>query len=100
MVDMVSSLLAFLDILLITGDQAATSKTAGARILCLDDGGVRSYSSLLILCTLMRAVALRAASDRPVEPWQHFDLICGSGSGGLLALLLGRLRMVCVAFVK
>ena len=97
---MVSSLFAFLGILLTTDDQATTSETAGARILCLDDGGVRSYSSLLILRRLMRAVALRSASDSQVEPWQHFDLICGSGSGGLLALLLGRLRMVCIAFVK
>lgn len=28
------------------------------------------------------------------EPCEHFDLICGSGFGGLLALMLGRLRMV------
>ena len=27
-------------------------------------------------------------------PWEQFDLICGSGFGGLLALMLGRLRMV------
>ena len=28
------------------------------------------------------------------EPWKHFDLICGSGFGGLLAIMLGRLHMV------
>lgn len=29
------------------------------------------------------------------RPCDHFDLICGTSSGGLLAILFGRLRMNC-----
>ncbi|KAI9667893.1 MAG: hypothetical protein M1821_000713 [Bathelium mastoideum] len=29
----------------------------------------------------------------PHEPWQIFDMICGTSTGGLIAIMLGRLRM-------
>ena len=54
-------------------------------------------SSIIILRGLMSSVKDRLKSNLTPEPWQHFDLICGSGFGGLLALMLGRLQMVrCV----
>ena len=31
--------------------------------------------------------------DAPISPCDHFDLICGTNTGGLIALMLGRLRM-------
>ncbi|KAI1354102.1 acyl transferase/acyl hydrolase/lysophospholipase [Xylaria sp. FL0043] len=75
-------------------------------VLCLDGGGVRSYSSLLILEALMVEVRRRHAmeqadSDRlparsgakPLQPHDVFDYIYGSSSGGLLAIMLGRLKM-------
>jgi hypothetical protein len=31
--------------------------------------------------------------DQIPKPCEHFDLICGTGTGGLIALMLGRLRM-------
>lgn len=30
---------------------------------------------------------------RPVQPWEEFDMIGGTSTGGLLAVMLGRLRM-------
>jgi len=70
------------------------------RILTLDGGGVRGLSEVLILKFLMRR--LKFEQERrtgkklpgPPEPWRYFDLICGTSTGGLLALMLGRLRMV------
>lgn len=31
--------------------------------------------------------------DEIPKPCEHFDLICGTGTGGLIALMLGRLRL-------
>lgn len=63
------------------------------RILSLDGGGVRGLSCLLILRNIMEEVARRngAVEARPCE---YFDLIGGTGTGGLIAIMLGRLRMV------
>jgi patatin-like phospholipase/acyl hydrolase len=64
------------------------------RILALDGGGVRGLSSLLILQKLMREIQrLKGDSQLPL-PCQYFDLICGTSTGGLIAIMLGRLRMV------
>jgi patatin-like phospholipase/acyl hydrolase len=43
----------------------------------------------------MIAIKERQRLDKVPEPFEYFDLICGSGFGGILALMLGRLRMVC-----
>lgn len=71
-----------------------SSSLGGAHILSLDDGGIRCLSSLFILRQLMEDVKDRLKMKVAPEPCEHFDLICGSGFGGLLALMLGRLRMV------
>lgn len=65
------------------------------RILSLDGGGIRGFASLLILKDIMRGIARR--SDQPNRtplPCEYFDLICGTSTGGLIAIMLGRLRMV------
>src|SRR5438045_1936921 len=70
------------------------------RILSLDGGGVRGISSLYILKELMAQVARqhRVENQQSPElsprPCDYFDLICGTSTGGLIALMLGRLRMV------
>jgi patatin-like phospholipase/acyl hydrolase len=72
------------------------------RILALDGGGVRGLSSLLILQRLMQEVhrIMEEQGDsrkgsKPPLPCEYFDLICGTSTGGLIAIMLGRLRMVC-----
>ena len=92
-------------------------------ILSLDGGGVRGYSSLLILQRLMEIVAKLERSADPKAtssaysplvdclqdqslplsndtnstslylPCHYFDYISGTSTGGLIAIMLGRLRM-------
>lgn len=72
------------------------------RILSLDGGGVRGISTLYILKEIMRQVARHHDSQNPKHPkisplpYDYFDLICGTSTGGIIALMLGRLRMVIV----
>jgi patatin-like phospholipase/acyl hydrolase len=59
------------------------------RLLALDGGGVRGLSSLMILQQLMATVN----PDLPPKPCEYFDMIGGTSTGGLIAIMLGRLRM-------
>lgn len=61
------------------------------KVLCLDGGGVRGLSSLMIVKHLMQR--LESQRGGRLEPWQEFDLIIGTSTGGLIAIMLGRLRM-------
>lgn len=75
-----------------------TTKGPPLRILSLDGGGVRGYSMLIIIQELMHRtfVELEGRAPRRHEipkPCDHFDLIVGTGTGGLIALMLGRLRL-------
>lgn len=54
-----------------------------------DGGGVRGLSSLIILQHLMRTINLA----HPPKPCDYFDLIGGTSTGGLIAIMLGRLKM-------
>ncbi|KAF8533535.1 acyl transferase/acyl hydrolase/lysophospholipase [Trichophaea hybrida] len=74
-------------------------------VLTLDGGGIRGYSSLIILQELMEKIARLEridvaidvngnAADHPLPlPCHYFDYIFGSSTGGLSAIMLGRLRM-------
>ncbi|KAF9630334.1 phospholipase [Lasiodiplodia theobromae] len=57
--------------------------------LNLDGGGVRGLSSLLILEKLM----LQIDEKNPPKPCDYFDMIGGTSTGGLIAIMLGRLHM-------
>ncbi|KAG4257587.1 pfs [Fusarium proliferatum] len=59
------------------------------RLFALDGGGVRGLSSLMILQNLMSTID----PDAPPKPCDYFDMIAGTSSGGLIAIVLGRLRM-------
>ena len=59
------------------------------RLLALDGGGVRGLSSLMILQQLMATVD----PDAPPKPCDYFDMIGGTSTGGLIAIMLGRLQM-------
>jgi patatin-like phospholipase/acyl hydrolase len=58
-------------------------------LLALDGGAVRGLSSLMILQELMAAVD----PNSPPKPCDYFDMIGGTSTGGLIAIMLGRLRM-------
>jgi patatin-like phospholipase/acyl hydrolase len=79
------------------GTRLSASSTSGEplNILSLDGGGVRGLSSLLILRKIMTQLRLKLSldDDAQLHPCDFFDLICGTSTGGLIALMLGRLRM-------
>lgn len=71
------------------------------RILSLDGGGVRGISSLCVLQIVMDQIKLKLIADfkplepiPPLRPCDFFNLICGTSTGGLIAIMLGRLEMV------
>jgi patatin-like phospholipase/acyl hydrolase len=65
-----------------------------SRVLTLDGGGVRGLSSLLILRDIMEDIAQVKQTSAPPKPCELFDLIGGTSTGGLLAIMLGLLGMV------
>lgn len=101
-------------------------------VLSVDGGGIRGYSSLVILQALMRKVGELERAYQPAAnssiysstlgplddevcaaptpdarprseywPCHYFDYIAGVGTGGIIAMLLGRYRMnVGVAMEK
>ncbi|KEQ90170.1 hypothetical protein AUEXF2481DRAFT_71863 [Aureobasidium subglaciale EXF-2481] len=58
-------------------------------LLSLDGGGVRGLSTLYILKRIMAAIDLH----NPPKPCDYFDMIGGTSTGGLIAIMLGRLSM-------
>ncbi|MCJ1467524.1 hypothetical protein MMC07_006149 [Pseudocyphellaria aurata] len=82
-----------------------TTKGRPLRILSLDGGGVRGYSMLVLLKDFMHQTyeqindgsdgeqLVQPGDDPRPKPCDYFDLIGGTGTGGLIAIMLGRLRM-------
>ncbi|KAK5994886.1 Phospholipase A I [Cladobotryum mycophilum] len=75
-----------------------TTKGPPLRVLSLDGGGVRGYSMLIIVQELMHRTFVEIEGRAPrrheiPKPCDHFDLIVGTGTGGLIAIMLGRLRL-------
>ena len=68
-------------------DSFATTDKKPLRLLALDGGGVRGLASLELLDALME----KAAPDK--RPCEIFDMIGGTSTGGLIAIMLGRLKM-------
>ena len=69
------------------------------RILCIDSGGPYALSSLYVLDAVMREIVSESGTENYRTPSQFFDLIAGSGTGGLFALMLGRLGMVYTVYL-
>ncbi len=61
------------------------------KILSLDGGGVRGLSIIIILKSIMKRLN-RQRKINP-DPWEEFDMIGGTSTGGIIAIMLGRLRM-------
>ena len=70
-------------------------------ILTLDGGGIRGYSSLLLLQALMHQVyewekrldSVDVPREDELLPCHYFDFMYGTSTGGLIGTMLGRLRM-------
>jgi hypothetical protein len=60
------------------------------RILAIDGVGIRG---LEFLRNVMEKIGGRLELNEPALPCQYFDLIGGAGTGGLIAIMLGRLGM-------
>lgn len=68
-----------------------------------DGGGIRGLSSLLILKDLMRYInesivtleppEAGSASQEEIQPHDIFNLVAGTSTGGLIAIMLGKLGM-------
>ncbi|KAG6875566.1 hypothetical protein C0993_008531, partial [Termitomyces sp. T159_Od127] len=71
----------------------ADPKQRGLRMLSLDDGGVRGLSELIILQEIMSRLKHLGNLDSLPKPCDYFDIIGGTGTGGVIALMLGRLHM-------
>ncbi|KAF8535216.1 acyl transferase/acyl hydrolase/lysophospholipase [Trichophaea hybrida] len=63
------------------------------RLLSLDGGGVRGISSLVILKHLMSRLVEDGVVTSNTLPCEYFDMIAGTSTGGIIAILLGRFRM-------
>ncbi|PYH43058.1 FabD/lysophospholipase-like protein [Aspergillus saccharolyticus JOP 1030-1] len=78
----------------IYGGEPNPLDSTGLCLLSLDGGGVRGLSTLYILKGLMDRLNLkRADGSPPKKPCEVFDLIGGTSTGGLIAIMLGRLEM-------
>src|SRR2546430_6579003 len=64
----------------------------GLRLLCIDGGGIRGVVPLRVL------QVLKVRTQK--EPYELFDLICGTSTGGVLALMLGVLKIPIEQCVK
>jgi predicted acylesterase/phospholipase RssA len=77
------------------------SRRRGLNILSLDGGGVKGLFSLLVLQKLMDEVEVRGSLDGLRRlPCEYFDLICGTSTGGLISIMLGRLQMDIISVIK
>ncbi|KAJ7657036.1 acyl transferase/acyl hydrolase/lysophospholipase, partial [Mycena rosella] len=56
-------------------------------------GGIGTLSELLVLDRMMYRIQSELRRDAKPSPCEYFELIGGSGTGGIIALMLGRLRM-------
>ncbi|KAH7390498.1 acyl transferase/acyl hydrolase/lysophospholipase [Pyrenochaeta sp. MPI-SDFR-AT-0127] len=68
------------------------SRTRETKILLSIDGdGIRGLSSLLVIESLVNAICVKIGQR--LDPYQIFDLTGGSSLGGIIAIMLCRLRM-------
>ncbi|KAK7687056.1 hypothetical protein QCA50_009556 [Cerrena zonata] len=73
-------------------DSTHGAGSSSLKLLSLDGGGVRGISSLQILQEL-ESTMLSLTGHSEVKPCDYFDMIAGTSTGGLIAIMLGRLEM-------
>lgn len=64
-----------------------------ANFMILDGGGVRRLSELIVVEKLIVKVQEQRKATGPPKPCDVFDLIYSTSTGGIITLMLGRLRM-------
>ncbi|EAA35443.1 hypothetical protein GE21DRAFT_2556 [Neurospora crassa] len=62
-------------------------------LLSLDGGGVRGLSEVVMLHRIMKRVQEIEGFKELPKPCEYFHIMGGTSTGGLVAILLGRLRM-------
>lgn len=72
---------------------ALTKHPKGLRLLSLDGGGVRGIMGLVVLKELMRRVQKRKGLAEMPRPADYFELAGGTSTGGIMGIMLFRLRM-------
>lgn len=70
-----------------------TRHTKGLRLLALDGGGVRGIMALEVLRELMLRVQKRKGLAEIPRPADYFELAGGTSTGGIMGIMLFRLRM-------
>ncbi|KAH8832113.1 hypothetical protein DL96DRAFT_1779924 [Flagelloscypha sp. PMI_526] len=68
-------------------------QTKGLRLLCFDGGGLCCLSQALIVKEMLGRLQYDSNSSPPLKVINYFDMIGGSGFGGLLAIMAGILEM-------
>ncbi|CAE6352533.1 unnamed protein product [Rhizoctonia solani] len=81
------------------GPQQPRSKR-GINILCIDGGGVCGLSSLLLLQEAMNRLQNLGGQEETAKPVDWFDVIAGTGTGGISACMLGKLGMSIEEAIK
>ncbi|KAH8834499.1 hypothetical protein DL96DRAFT_1810754 [Flagelloscypha sp. PMI_526] len=72
---------------------SALSPSDGVRLLSFDGGGIRSITQALMIREMMHRVEEDHQLPSPPKVSDYFDMICGSGLGGLLAIMCGVFHM-------
>ncbi|QRV92254.1 kinesin light chain [Ceratobasidium sp. AG-Ba] len=65
----------------------------GANILIIEGGGARGLSSLIILDEIMKRVQNTKGLSKLPAVRDHFDVVAGTGTGAVIACMVGRLGM-------
>ncbi|KAH8834416.1 acyl transferase/acyl hydrolase/lysophospholipase [Flagelloscypha sp. PMI_526] len=65
----------------------------GLRFLSFDGGGIRAVSQALMVREMMNRVQTDHQLSTPPRVCDYFDMVCGSGFGGILAIMCGILKM-------
>ncbi|KAF8594058.1 FabD/lysophospholipase-like protein [Ceratobasidium sp. AG-I] len=72
---------------------SSSSTTRGIRTLSLDGGYVNVLSALIILRELLRRIQARNNLRDIPFPFEYFDIMAGTGMGGVMLILMGRLKL-------
>ena len=78
----------------------ATKHPNGARLLALDGGGIRGVMALEVLAEVMDRVRRKKGLTEPCRPADYFELAAGTSTGGIIGIMLFRLRMTAEDAIK